>query len=89
MTEDEFENYYGDNGGENCPYHEEDTREQNVYFIGGVNMFVVNEVFNTDGKKFHRFESEDKFTCEVYVDHHKYDYGALLNGDSELIIEEV
>lgn len=33
MTEDEFENYYGDNGGENCPYYEEDTREQNVYFI--------------------------------------------------------
>ena len=27
MTEDEFENYYGDNGGENCPYYEEDTRE--------------------------------------------------------------
>ena len=23
MTEDEFENYYGDNGGENCPYYEE------------------------------------------------------------------
>ena len=27
MTEDEFENYYGDNGGENCPYYEEDARE--------------------------------------------------------------
>ena len=26
-TEEEFENYYGDNGGENCPYYEEDTRE--------------------------------------------------------------
>ena len=38
MTEDEFENYYGDNGGENCPYYEEDTREQNVYFIGGIEM---------------------------------------------------
>ena len=34
MTEEEFENYYGNNGGENCPYYEEDTREQNVYFIG-------------------------------------------------------
>lgn len=51
-------------------------------------MFVVYEIFKTDGKKFFRFESEDKFTCEVYVDHHKYDYGALLNGKSELIIEE-
>ena len=26
MTEDEFENYYGDNGGENCPYYDEDIR---------------------------------------------------------------
>ena len=26
MTEDEFENYYGDNGGENCPYYEEERR---------------------------------------------------------------
>ena len=34
MTEEEFENYYGNNDGENCPYYEEDTREQNVYFIG-------------------------------------------------------
>ena len=52
-------------------------------------MFVVYEVFKADGKKFFRFESEDKFTCEVYVDHHKYDYGALLNGASVLIIEEI
>lgn len=27
MTEEEFENYYGDNGGENCTYYEEDVRE--------------------------------------------------------------
>ena len=27
LTEEEFENYYGDNGGENCTYYEEDTRE--------------------------------------------------------------
>ena len=33
MTEEEFENYYGNNGGENCTYYEEDTREQNVYFM--------------------------------------------------------
>lgn len=24
MTEDEFESYYGDNGGENCTYYEEE-----------------------------------------------------------------
>lgn len=23
MTEEEIDNYYTDNGGENCPYHEE------------------------------------------------------------------
>ena len=27
MTEEEFENYYGNNGGENCTYYEEDVRE--------------------------------------------------------------
>ena len=50
--------------------------------------YSVYEIFKSDGKKFLRFSSEDKFTCEVYVDHHKYDYGALLNGTSELVIVE-
>ena len=27
MTEEEFDNYYTNNGGENCTYYEEDTRE--------------------------------------------------------------
>ena len=31
MTEEEFENYYGDNDGENCSYYEEDTRENNNF----------------------------------------------------------
>ena len=52
-------------------------------------MFAVYEVFKTDGKRFLMYESTDKFDCEVYVYNHKYDYGALLNGDSELIIEEL
>ena len=51
-------------------------------------MFVVHEVFKSDGKKFLRYQSEDKFDCEVYVFHHQYDYGAILNGDSQLIISE-
>lgn len=51
-------------------------------------MFTVYEVFKTDGKKFRRFSSDNRFDCEVYVDHHKYDYGAILNGKSELTIEE-
>lgn len=54
-----------------------------------LNMFVVYEVFKSDGKKLLRFKNEDKFTCEVYVDRHKYDYGALLNGASELVIEKI
>ena len=52
-------------------------------------MFRVYEVFNSDGKKFLRYESTDKFDCEVYVYNHQYDYGALLNGKSKLVIEEV
>lgn len=33
--------------------------------------YTVYEVF-PDGKRFFRFESDDHFECEVYVDHHKY-----------------
>lgn len=35
-------------------------------------MYRVYEVF-PDGKRFFRFESNDKFECEVYVYHHEYD----------------
>lgn len=52
-------------------------------------MFVVYEVFKADGKKFLRFKDEDKFNCEVYAYQHKYDYGAILNGKSYLVIEEI
>lgn len=54
-------------------------------------MFTVYEIFKDDGKKFFRFESEDRFDCEVYVSHHCYDAGALRNGKSVLVIlpEEV
>ena len=34
--------------------------------------YQVFEVF-PDGKKFFRFESADRFECEVYIEHHKYD----------------
>lgn len=46
-------------------------------------MFIVYEIFKKDGKKFFRFESKDKFDCEVYVYHHQYE-----NKKSNLIIEE-
>lgn len=45
-------------------------------------LYIVYEVF-PDGKKFYRFESNDLFTCEVYVDHHQYDHR-----ESKLVIEE-
>lgn len=35
-------------------------------------LYTIYEVF-PDGKKFFRFESNDRFECEVYVEHHKYD----------------
>ncbi len=40
-------------------------------------MFVVYEIgkndkFYEDGKKFFRFEHQDRFECEVYIDHHAY-----------------
>lgn len=44
--------------------------------------YIVYEVF-PDGKKFFRFENDDRFECEVYVDHHKYDHRV-----SKLVIEE-
>lgn len=42
-------------------------------------MYIVYEVFKSDEKKFYRYESKDRFDCEVYIEHHKYDYGAILN----------
>lgn len=40
-------------------------------------MFIVYEIGKKDkpyddGKNFYRFESADRFECEIYVDHHKY-----------------
>ena len=52
-------------------------------------MFVVYEVFKKDGKKLLCFESKDKFDCEVYVYHHRYDNKALSYGKSYFAIEEI
>ena len=51
-------------------------------------MFVVYEFFKSDVKKFFRFESEDRFDCEVYVSNHCYGNTALRKGDSIMVIEE-
>lgn len=45
-------------------------------------MYVVYEVF-PDGKRFFRFENENKIDCEVYVNNNKYDCKK-----SKLIIEK-
>ena len=44
--------------------------------------YKVFEVFS-DGKKFFLFESNDRFECEVYVEHHKYAHRF-----SKLVIEQ-
>lgn len=46
--------------------------------------FFVYEVFN-DGKEIERFSSNDKFECEVYLDHHKYDNSIIRSGSSLVI----
>ena len=51
-------------------------------------MFIVYEIFKSDEKKFFRFESEDRFECEVYVSNHCYDSTALRKGNSVMVIEE-
>ena len=48
-----------------------------------VMTYTVYEEF-PDGKRFFRFENEDRFECEVYVFQHKYDRGV----SGKLIIEE-
>ena len=45
--------------------------------------YTVYEVF-PDGKRFFRYESNDSFDCEVYVENHKYSYSV----SGKLIIEE-
>ena len=49
-------------------------------------MFTVFEVF-PDGKKLFRFESNDRFDCEVYINNHYYDY-CVMRANSKLVIED-
>lgn len=44
-----------------------------LYNEGGHNMFKVLLVDEVNGNCYKRFECEDLFTCEVFVDHKKYD----------------
>ena len=45
-------------------------------------LYQVYEVFE-DGKRFFKFESNDKFECEVFVAHHQYDHR-----ESRLVIDD-
>ena len=49
-------------------------------------MYRVYEEFKSDGKRFFRFESADRFECEVWVDHHQYER-AVCNGWSQFVVE--
>lgn len=49
-------------------------------------MYKVFEIF-PDGNKIFRFESDDIFECEVFINHHQYDY-CVIRSKSKLIIEE-
>lgn len=48
--------------------------------------YTVYEIM-PDGKKFFRFESNDRFDCEVYINNHCYDYN-VMRANSALVIEE-
>ena len=48
-------------------------------------MFVVYLVDEFNGNTYKRYESTDRFDCEVWVDHHKYNAPR----DCHYIIEEV
>lgn len=51
-------------------------------------MYIVYEIFKSDGKRFFLYESKDRFSCEVFIYRNKYDATqAVRNGDSYLIIE--
>ena len=51
-------------------------------------MYIVYEVF-PDGKKYKMHVGKDKFTCEVWMEHHRECTPALMNGSSRLEIMEV
>lgn len=47
-------------------------------------MYQIFEIM-TDGKQYFRFETDDKFEAEVWIDHHKYDH-SVIRSKSKLII---
>lgn len=51
-------------------------------------MFVVFEVFFSDGKKFPVFECKDRFECEVWIRNKGSEFNSVNKGRSALVIEE-
>lgn len=50
-------------------------------------MYTVYEIF-PDGFRFNLFTSDDRFTCEVWMENHRECTNALKMGKSKLEIEE-
>lgn len=50
-------------------------------------MYTVYEIF-PDGFRFNLFTSDDRFTCEVWMENHRECTNALKMGESKLKIEE-
>ena len=50
-------------------------------------MFAVYEIF-PDGGKYLWFENADRFECEVFVEHHRYDTG-MIRRKGFLVIEPI
>ena len=50
-------------------------------------MYKVYEVFS-DGKRYKLFETNDRFTAEVWMENHRYCTRALYVGTSTLVLEE-
>ncbi len=50
-------------------------------------MFVVEEVFRADGKRFPMYWHKDQFTAEVWAINHRCDMVSVQAGRAELIVE--
>ena len=47
-------------------------------------IYAVYEV-HKDGKSYYRYSSSDRFECEVYVAHHRYD-NSIMRSNARLVI---
>ena len=55
----------------------------------GPEMFVVYEVFKSDGKRYEVYQHPDRMTCEVWMVNRSCDWSTVVRGSAEFVIEEV